>query len=358
MGSGIRYLSACLLGLWTFVWLPREGFPQKSWTGRGGQHSQVPAAGEDGGDSRGGPASEGALTLLLPVGAQGVALARAMTAVPGPEAAFWNPAGLRALEQGGRFMVFHSGHLAGEATAFSLLFSHPAVGTGGLSYQLLNLGDQDYRDREGNVLGTVSFRDHLAVLSFATAVASGLDAGVNFKMVQSRVICRGDCSEAGVTGTTFALDGGLLFVARAPLPLRAGLMVAHVGPPLQLINVAQADPLPTRLRLAGALEIPQAREVIAGGAAWLIFEVEDRARQMGSPVFYFGGEVSVAVGADYEFQLRAGYGAGQGGIPAGAAVGLGLTVQRFAIGLAKRYASGGGVSAEGEPAHVTFGVSF
>lgn len=358
MGRPFRCLIGWCLSLLAFFGLPTEASPQMRWVAQEGPSPPFSAFKDDAGPSRTIPASEGALTLLLPVGAQGVAMARAMTATPGPEGAFWNPAGLGALGEGGRFLVFHSEHLAGEGTAFSLLFSHASVGTGGLSYRLLNLGDQDYRDREGNVLGTVSFRDHLAVLSFATGVLTGLDAGVNFKMVQSRVICRGDCSEAGVTGTTYAVDGGVLWASRTPFSFRLGAMVAHAGPRLQLINVAQADPLPTRLRIAGALEIPQIQKTFAGGELWLTLEVEDRARRLGSPAVYLGGELFLDATPDYRVQIRAGYGAGQGGVPAGGALGLGLTVQRFALGLAKRYAGGGGISGEGEPVHVTLGVSF
>jgi len=43
--------------------------------------------------------AEGALFLLLPVGAQGVSLGRAMTWVEGAEGAFWNPAGLAGVDR-------------------------------------------------------------------------------------------------------------------------------------------------------------------------------------------------------------------------------------------------------------------
>ncbi|MEX0935425.1 MAG: hypothetical protein WD013_00885, partial [Gemmatimonadota bacterium] len=42
---------------------------------------------------------EGALFLLLPVGAQAVSLARAAAALPSAEAAFWNPAGLSTVDR-------------------------------------------------------------------------------------------------------------------------------------------------------------------------------------------------------------------------------------------------------------------
>ncbi len=299
--------------------------------------------------------TEGALTLLLPVGAQGVGLGRAMTAMPGPESAFWNPAGLARLDKG-RFLVFRSNHLAGEATAVSLLLSQASLGTAGISYQLLDLGDQDFRDKEGNVLGTVSFRDHLAVASFGTQVLSRLDAGLSFKVFQSRVLCRGLCTDAGVTGTTFAVDAGVIATPFPSLPLRLGAMVAHAGPDLQLINVEQADPLPTRIRVAAAYEVLRHFHDAPEVELWLTGEVEDRWRDPGTPSFYVGGEL--VAGTVDRLVVRAGFGQGQAGLPAGAAVGLGLIYDRFEVGIAKRYATGGIISEESEPVHVTFGVVF
>ena len=57
----------------------------------------------------------------------------------------------------------------------------------GISYQLLDLGDQDLKDPQNNVVGSFSVRDHLAIVSFGLQILPGLDAGLNFKVFQSRV---------------------------------------------------------------------------------------------------------------------------------------------------------------------------
>ncbi|HSR41140.1 MAG TPA: hypothetical protein VLL48_03190, partial [Longimicrobiales bacterium] len=111
-------------------------------------------------DQDSGNAQEGALFLLLPLGAQGVAMGRAMTALRTPEAAFWNPAGLNELQKS-QILFYQGDHLAGEAFALSVLFARPAMGTLGFSYQLLDVGTQDLTDDFGNVLGEVSVRNHL-----------------------------------------------------------------------------------------------------------------------------------------------------------------------------------------------------
>jgi hypothetical protein len=298
--------------------------------------------------------TEGALTILLPVGARGISLGRAMTARRGSEAVFWNPAGIARMESG-QFTVFRGDHLAGEATAFSLLLTRQPLGSVAVSYQLLDLGDQDLTDRQGNILGTVSFRDHLGIVSFATRALPTLDVGLNFKIFQSKVTCRGQCTDAGVSGRTFAIDAGLQSTPLATLPLRISAMIAHVGPDLQLINVAQADPLPTRLRLALAYEILETLIEIPDMELWISAEVEDRWQELGSPAFYLGGELQA--GREDLFFLRAGYGRNQTGGSEGLAAGLGLRYERFELSIAKSL-TGGSLGPNSEPVHVTFGVGF
>jgi hypothetical protein len=252
-------------------------------------------------------------------------------------------------------MVLRGNHLAGEATALSLVLTRRSIGAVGLSYQLLDLGDQDFRDGDGNVLGTVSFRDHLAIASFGTPLLGWLDAGLNFKVFQTRVSCRGQCADAGVTGRTFAVDAGVIAEPFQSFPLRVGAMLAHAGPRLQLINVEQADPLPTRLRVAASYEVLARYVDVESVELWATVELEDRWRELGSPVLYLGGELTA--GDEDLFFLRAGYGQGQSGQPAGAAVGLGLHYDRFDLGIAKSL-SGTTLVGESEPVHITFGVLF
>jgi hypothetical protein len=227
------------------------------------------------------------------------------------------------------------------------------VGVVAVSYQLLDLGTQELRDLEGNTTGTVSFRDHLAVVSFATQIVPRLDTGLNFKVFQERITCRGACS--GVTGTSYALDAGIMATPLEALPLRIGVMVAHVGPNLQLINIEQADPLPTRIRAAVAYEVLRHFVESPQVELWLTGELEDRWRELGSPVLFLGGEL--VAGENDLFFVRAGYGQQQSGQAAGVSVGLGLRYDRFDLGVAKRL-SGNTLSSETEPVHVSFGVTF
>lgn len=281
-------------------------------------------------------------------------MGRAMTALPGAESAFWNPAGLAGV-QDSRAVLFRGDHAVGTATAISTLFARSGVGTVGVSYLLLDVGDQDLTDADGNVLGTVSVRNHLGVASVAARVLGHLDVGMNFKVVQFRLSCRGICPDAGTTATTYAIDAGFQLEPTDALPLRVGAMVAHVGPRLQVLNAEQADPLPSRARVAVAYDVLHRLADERDVQGWVTLEVQDRIRDPGSLSFYLGSELR-AGGADALF-LRAGYVAGDVDQEDGARVGLGLQYERFELGIAKSLAVST-LTGETEPVHVTFSIGF
>ena len=310
----------------------------------------IEARAQAGGD--GSTGSEGALFLLLPVGAQGVALGRAMTAVAGSESAFWNPAGLVGI-QGSEVVLFRGDHVVGPATAISGLWKNGDVGTLGASYLLLDAGELDQRDENGNYTGTITIRNHLGILSGATRLFEALSVGVSFKVVQFRLSCRGICPDAGTSATTYAVDAG--FQARPMERLRIGAMVAHLGPRLQVLNAEQADPLPARVRVAASYDLIAAVTESAELAGWVGLELQDRIRDPGSPSLYLGTELT-AGGVD-AISLRAGYVLSDLDQEDGARVGLGVRYERFDLSIAKSL-SISTLTGETEPVHVTFAIAF
>jgi hypothetical protein len=301
-----------------------------------------------------GGVSEGGIFLLLPVGAKAVALGRAMTALPGAESVFWNPAGLGDLS-GGRVFLYRGDYVAGEGTSASGLVSRAGLGTIGATYHLLDVGEQDLTDEQGNVLGTISVRNHIGVFSAATRFWNLLNVGFNFKFVQFRQSCRGQCLDAGVTATTYAVDAGLQLTEPAGLPLRLGMMVAQAGPRFQIRNEEQADPLPTRVRASAAYEIIGTFGETERLSMTLIAEVEDRWRDPGSPALYLGSEIGVGV-EDALLAVRTGYVRGNGEQVNGAAIGVGIGYDSFDLSIAKPLASN--ITGVSEPVHVTFGLVF
>lgn len=295
-------------------------------------------------------AAECCLVLLLPVGARSVALGRALTAAGAADAVFANPAGLASLAKGS--FVIHRNTLAAEASAFSLLLTPREVGTIGLSYQLVDFGEIEQTDENGQTTGGLTIRHHLVIASFATQVVKGLGAGLNYKVYQFRVGCRGTCLEDDLTATTHAIDVGIDLEPSIVPGLRLGAAAVNIGFPLQVINAEQADPLPTRLRLGAAYDVLRAVAPRSDLELWWTVELIDEWGEPGSPSLSSGLELAVA-DAVY---LRAGYVPGDG-VGTGVGVGIGIRFERFMISVAKSFAAGL-LEATGDPVQLSFELGF
>src|SRR4051812_11712911 len=141
--------------------------------------------------------SEGALFLLLPTGAQAVGMGQAMVAAkPGSEGIWWNPASLGEQTQK-ELAIHHSQTIAGVGDAMTFVEPTHSLGTLAFSLNLLNLGDQELTDEFGNRLGTLFARDVVLAGSYALSLAKRLTAGMNYKVVQVRVDCAGQCAGVG-----------------------------------------------------------------------------------------------------------------------------------------------------------------
>ena len=166
------------------------------------------------------------LFLLLPVGARGVGLGRAMTAFSTAEAAFWNPAGLAGTHQR-QFFVFRGTTLAGEQTAATFAFGRPGVGSAAISYHLLDVGEAPFTNPDGQVIGSGTVRSHQAIATLATRFGRAFDAGLNFRLIHYRQSCRGQCTDSGLSATSYSLDLGTQWSPVETQPLRFGAMIAH-----------------------------------------------------------------------------------------------------------------------------------
>jgi len=296
---------------------------------------------------------EGGLFLLLPVGAQAVGVARAMTAVSSAESGFWNPAGLAGIKRS-HVLVYRGDHAAGTATGLSGLVPVGGRFTAGLSYGLLDSGTQDLTDATGTVLGLITVRQHQAILSGSVAMSERIAAGLNLKWVQFRQSCRGQCSDGGVRAETYATDFGLHLSRVLGQPIALGLLVAHVGPNLRVQGVDRSERLPARLRFGAAYSV--LREVVEEELRLrFLVEVEDRLRDPGDPALLVGSEVTF--GTDDQVSIRGGYVLGSHTQTDGAAVGLGLRYERFELAIARTLARGG-PTLEQEPVHLTLGFVF
>ena len=202
--------------------------------------------------------TEGALFLLLPVGARAVGLGQAMVAENGgTEAVWWNPAAL-ARAQSREAAIHHSQDIVATGDAISLLVPSSLFGVVAASINILNYGGQEITEPStGQKIGTVIPRSLVYVATYATSIGPRFNAGVNFKVVQVRVDCSGECTNIEtISASTSALDLGVQYDLEGFAPATIGFAARNVGLHLQVKDRDQADPLPTRLQMGVAYRFP------------------------------------------------------------------------------------------------------
>src|SRR6266550_2796887 len=128
--------------------------------------------------------SEGSLFLLLPTGAQAVGMGQAMVAgKPGSEGIWWNPASISG-EDKRELAIHHSKTVAGVGDALSFVMPTKSHGTGALSINILNIGEQQVTDVFGQVIGVILPRDVVFAASYAGAITKRWTTGLNYKLIQ------------------------------------------------------------------------------------------------------------------------------------------------------------------------------
>ena len=292
------------------------------------------------------PLNAGALFLVFPVGAQAVGMGQTATAAEGRgEAAFWNPAGLATLSDD-EFALHSATLVAGRSHVLGAYFPSRGIGVIGGAVYLVDYGDLDRTDANGNTIARIAPRNLEFVASYATSLAGSFVFGVSYKLVQFRVDCSGDCRDfpAG-TGATHALDVGGQFRVGAGGPLRVGIVLRNIGFRLQVQNQAQADPLPTRLAIGAQYDVHFRPP--AGAALNQAFDLK-LAADVDSPWGQVG-QSETRLGLDVGYQrlvrVRAGYAFVQDGL-SGPSVGLGVESGSLGVDIARAFLTGSDLQAE------------
>ena len=310
------------------------------------------------------PLNAGALFLVFPVGAQAVGMGQTATAAAGRgEAAFWNPAGLATMTDD-EFALHSATLVAGRSNVLGAYFPSRGIGVFGGAVYLVDYGDLDRTDQNGNTIGRIAPRNFEFLASYATNLTGSFVFGISYKLVQFRVDCSGDCRDfpAG-SGATHALDfGGQFSVGSGPGgPLRIGIVLRNVGFRLQVQNNAQADELPTRLAVGAQYEVrlrPFAGGTGGTGGTNQRFDVK-LAADLDSP-WGQAGQPETRVGIDVGYQklvrVRAGYAFVQDGL-GGPSVGFGIESGSLGVDLARAFLAGSDLQVE-SPTFFSFRVTF
>ena len=248
----------------------------------------------------------------------------------GTEAVWWNPAALaRATRR--EAAIHHSQDIIATGDAVSLLVPSSLLGVLAASVNILNYGGQDITEGStGQKIGSVIPRSLVYVATYATSIGPRFNAGVNFKVVQVRVDCIGDCTNIEtISASTSAVDVGVQYDFQGIAPVTAGLAIRNVGLRLQVKDKDQADPLPTRIQMGVKYRLPP-------------FEVDEERADLHlsadvlAPVGF--DSPSARLGAELTWQqtvhLRGGY-VFDASERAGPAIGIGVGAGGFVVDLAR-----------------------
>src|SRR5688500_9593314 len=200
--------------------------------------------------AQGSASSDGALFLLLPVGAQTVGMAQATVAERlGSESIWSNPAAI-ARQEKREVAIHHSETIAARGDVITVLIPKKNVGAFAASVNVLDFGNQQITDPGGTPIGLVLPRNLLFAGTFGASIGGSLSVGVTYKRLQYRVDCSGQCANVTTfSATSSAVDLGAQYDVPGDSSIRLGAAIRSVGTRLQITDRERADPLPARVEV-------------------------------------------------------------------------------------------------------------
>jgi hypothetical protein len=197
------------------------------------------------------------------MGETGTAIADDATAM------HWNPSGL-AFQQDDKTEInfTHSPWLAG-LNISDLFYDYLAAkryfkslrGTLGIDLTYLNIGTIIQTDEFGNNIGNYKAYEFAFAAAYTTKVTDDLGLGVTARFIYSNLSSVKVANENGSgTAYTTSFDLSMLYrFSKGPKFIKDrfsfGLNLSNMGPKISYVDAAQADPLPTQLRLGLAYKI-------------------------------------------------------------------------------------------------------
>jgi len=273
-----------------------------------------------------GAGTSGAIILDQPVGARACGMAEAYTAVGGEiGVVHYNPAGLISLPCREASFTYQRG--LADDNFMSLLYGQPTpIGVFGGAFSYYTAGEIELIDLDGNESTVKAEQSFVVVAGFARKFMEKLPAGINLKIVSSRLV-------EVETATSFAADLGVLY--EPPVGgLTLGLAMRNLGTKFKFID--EGDPLPLTISLGGAYQKP--------------FRSQKILVSLDFPFLVYDQTITPAVGFEFDWremvQGRIGYKFNSD--DTGLAVGMGFKYQNYlinyAFGLADKLENGHRVS--------------
>lgn len=174
-------------------------------------------------------------------------------------AVHWNPGGL-AFMQGQELSITHSNWLPqfGQSDLFYEYLNYRNYiedwgGTVSASVTYFNLGEFTRTLNDPTPLGTFKAFELAVTGGYATKVYDDLGIGMNLRFIYSSLSPIGTAQEQGRgVGSTVSFDLAALYkpqISGLEDRIGIGVNLSNVGPKVTYIDAAQADPLPTNLRI-------------------------------------------------------------------------------------------------------------
>lgn len=282
--------------------------------------------------------SDGALFLLLPVGARAVGMGQAMVGErPGSEAVWWNPSAISRQDKK-EIAIHHSQTIAATGDAITFVYPTAGVGALALSINVLNFGDQQITDPGGVPVGVVLPRNILLAATYGAAIGKRFNAGLTYKRLQYRVDCSGQCTNVSTfSATSSAVDFGFQYDAPTKSPLTFGAAVRSIGTRLQINDREEPDPLPTRIEVGATYKLPFIAALVADTEVRVAADVI-ADKNVDHPAGRIGADVTY----EKNIHLRAGYVAHDAN-GARTALGFGIGTGHLVFDIARTF---GGLSAD------------
>jgi hypothetical protein len=194
--------------------------------------------------------------LLISPGARAAGMGEAFVSIADDATAtYWNPAGL-AFQTQRQISLMHSNWLPQLAPDlfydYATFVQHmEGLGTFGIAITYLNLGEQTITGEDSpDPLGTFSSNEFAFAGSFGGNIGENSAVGVTLKYIRSNLASVGAGAEKGDgQANAFAFDLGYMHKNFLIKRLNFGVNLTNMGPKVTYIDAAQADPLPTNLRL-------------------------------------------------------------------------------------------------------------
>lgn len=202
------------------------------------------------------------LFLMISPGARAAGMGEAFVALADDATAvFWNPAGL-AFQEGKELSLMHANWLPQFGSDLFYEFgsyrqSIEGIGTVGLNLTFLNLGKQIITDESGpEPLGEFSSYELAVSGTYGTKIMDNWGVGLGLRYIRSNLSNVGAGAEKGDgQANAFAFDLSTLYKVPFLPSLSLGANLSNLGPKITYIDAAQADPLPTNLKVGLAYKI-------------------------------------------------------------------------------------------------------